>query len=88
MAECEMACHEPRREVDLPLPVEGVKQSGSECLDIGGQIVEEVAVVARDARWRHVQIAGEIERHRAVQNAAHGLGVAVLESAIPIRFAI
>jgi hypothetical protein len=44
VAECEMACHQTRREVDLPLPVERVEQSGSERIDIGGQIVEQVAV--------------------------------------------
>jgi hypothetical protein len=81
-----MTCHEPRREVDLPLPVEGVEQSGSECLDIGGQTVEKV-VVARDARWRHVQIAGEIERIapcRMLRTASAWRS----ESAIPIRFTI
>jgi hypothetical protein len=83
VAECEMACHEKCREVDLPLPVEGIEQSGSESLDIGGQTVEEVGAVAGDARWRHVQIAGEIERHRAVQNAAYGLGVAVRVGSAP-----
>jgi hypothetical protein len=43
------ACHETRRDIDLPLPVEGIEQSGSERLDIGGQIVEEVAAIAGDA---------------------------------------
>src|SRR5262249_54092249 len=46
VAEYEMACHETRREVDLLLPVEGAEQSGSERLDIAGQIVEEFAAVA------------------------------------------
>jgi hypothetical protein len=49
VAECETACHETRRDIDLPLPVEGIEQSGSERLDIGGQIVEEVAAIAGDA---------------------------------------
>ena len=49
MPECETACHETRRDIDLPLPVEGIEQSGSERLDISGQIVEEVAAIAGDA---------------------------------------
>src|SRR5258705_2666910 len=30
--ECETACHETRRDIDLPLPVEGIEPSGSERL--------------------------------------------------------
>src|ERR1700704_782916 len=52
VAEYEMARHQTRREVDLPLPIESVEQSGSEGLDIGGQIVEEGAALAGDAGWR------------------------------------
>jgi hypothetical protein len=79
-----MARHQTRREVDLPLPIE---QSGSEGPDIGGQIVEEVAAVAGDAGWRHIQIAGEIESHRAVQDAAQAPAWRS-ESVMPIRFII
>ena len=68
MAECETACHETRRDIDLPLPVEGIEQSGSERLDIGGQIVEEVAAIAGDAaagtfryRARYVQLGGPLQ---------------------------
>jgi hypothetical protein len=35
----EMACHKARHEVDLPLPVKGVEQSGAERLGIGGKSV-------------------------------------------------
>src|SRR5262249_57502378 len=69
----EVGGHGGGREINLPLTVEGIEQSGSKSLDIGRQIVEEVAAVAGDAGWRHVQIACEIEGHRAVQDAAHGL---------------
>jgi hypothetical protein len=34
-----MACHKARHEVDLPLPVKGVEQSGAERLGIGGKSV-------------------------------------------------
>ena len=40
VAEREMARDQTRRELDLPLAIEGVEQSGAECLDIGGQVVE------------------------------------------------
>jgi hypothetical protein len=71
-----MASHETCREVDLPLPVQGVEQSDAERLGIGGQIVGPIiGTIARDSgRW-HVQITREVERHRAVQNAAYGLEV-------------
>jgi hypothetical protein len=72
-----MACHKARHEVDLPLPVKGVEQSGAERLGIGGQIRQPVVAITGNAGWRHVKIAGEIERHRAMQNGAHGLGMAI-----------
>ena len=77
IAEREMACHETCREVDLPLPVEGIEQGDAERLGFGGQIVEPITAVARDAGRRHVEITREVERHRAVQDAAHGLEVEV-----------
>src|ERR1700716_787463 len=58
VAECKMARHQTRREVDLPLPIESVEQSGSEGLDIGGQIVEEGAAVAGAAGWGAIQLEG------------------------------
>ena len=39
VVERKMACHDTRREVDLPLPVEGIEQSGSKSLNIGGAIL-------------------------------------------------
>ena len=77
VAEGEMACHKARREVDLSLPVKGVEQSGAQRRGIGGQIVQPVVAITGNAGWRHVEIAGEIERHRAIQNGAHGLGMAI-----------
>ena len=72
-----MARDETCGNVDLPLPVEGVEQSDTDLLRIGGQIVEHVAAVARNAGWRHIEIAGEVERHRSVQDATHRLDVAL-----------
>ena len=36
-----------------------------------------LATLARDAGRRHIEIASKIERHRSVQNAAHGRDVFV-----------
>ena len=49
VSEREMACHETCREVDLPLPVEGIEQSDAQRLCIGGQIVRPIiGTIARD----------------------------------------
>src|SRR5437868_15297552 len=71
MAEREMAGHQPSREIHLSLSVEGVEQGGADDIGIGGQGVEFIAAVARNASWRHIKIAGKVKRHRSVKNAAH-----------------
>jgi hypothetical protein len=46
-----MARHETCRQIDLPLPVEGIEQSDAERLCIGGQIVRAlVAAIASTNR--------------------------------------
>src|SRR3954470_9205935 len=77
MAEREIPCHQARGEIDLSLPVEGIEQGGGDRLWIRGQIIEGLAIVARDARWRHIQIASKVKRHRAVQYAADSRDVSV-----------
>src|SRR5437879_13895320 len=77
LAEREMPCHQAGGEIDLSLPVEGVEQGGADRLWIRGQIIELLAAVARDARWRHIEIASKVERHRSVQYAADGRDVSV-----------
>ena len=69
--------HQACGEIDLSLPVEGVEQGGADRLWIRGQIIELLAAVARDARWRHIEIASKVERHRSVQYAADGRDVRV-----------
>ena len=61
-----------RRSIDLLSAVEGVKQSRADLLDRDGQVIEPIAALAGQRRRRHVQVAGEIERHCPVQEAAHG----------------
>ena len=50
-----------------------VEQCGADCHNIGGQIVELLATLTGDAARRHIEVAREVERHRAVQDAAHGV---------------
>src|SRR5262245_66615354 len=61
MAQREMPRHQPCREIDLSLAVEGVEQGGADRLRIGGQVVELLAALARDARWRDIKIASTVE---------------------------
>src|SRR5262249_61729612 len=71
MAELEMPCSKPRRNINLSLPVEGVEQGRADRLGISGQVIEFLAVLTRDAGRRHIEIACKVERHRALQDAAH-----------------
>src|SRR6516162_1460804 len=65
------------RGLDLSLPIESVEQGGADRLRISGQVVELLVALTRKTSRRHVKIASKIERHRAVQNAAHGRDVIV-----------
>src|SRR6266581_4245364 len=87
MAEREMPCHEACGEIDLSLPVEGVEQGGADRLWIRGQIIELLAAVARDARWRHIEIASKVECHRSVQYAAYARAWPRSAGAAPARIA-
>ena len=49
MAEREMPRHQPRRKINLSLPVEGVEQGGADCLRIGRKIVKLIVTLARDS---------------------------------------
>ena len=71
--EDEVAGDEARRGVDLLLAIEGIEQRGADVLDRCRQRVEPIAVLAGQRRRRHVQVAGEMERHGAVQQAARRL---------------
>src|SRR5215470_19720674 len=71
MAKREMPCHKPCREIDLSLPVESVEQGRADRLSISGQVIKSLAMLARDAGRRNIEIARKIERHRSVQDAAH-----------------
>src|SRR6516165_10983343 len=62
----EMPSDETRGEIDLSLSIEDIEQSNADLLRIGGQVIERLAAIARDASWRHIEIASKVERHRSV----------------------
>src|SRR5262249_55247078 len=52
MAEVEMPRHQPCHNINLSLPVEGVEQDRAYRVSISGQVVDLLAVLARDAGRR------------------------------------
>ena len=71
MAEREMPCHEPCREIDLSLPVEGVQQGGADHLRLSGKVVQLFVAVTRHTGRRHIEIASKVERHSSVDYGAN-----------------
>jgi hypothetical protein len=69
----EMARDQPGCCIDLPLAVECIEQSGAERFHIGREVVQRLAGLARQPRRRQVEIAGEMDRHRAMEDGASGL---------------
>ena len=49
VAKRQMTSDQPRREIDLSLPVKSVKQRGADRLGLGRQIVERLRAIAWDA---------------------------------------
>ena len=68
---------ETRGEIDLSLSIEDIEQSNADLVRIGGQVIERLAAIARDASWRHIEIASKVERHCSVQDTTHRLDVAI-----------
>jgi hypothetical protein len=66
----EMPRDETRGEIDLSLSIEDIEQSNADLVRIGGQVIERLAVIARNAGWRYIEIASKVERHRSVQDSA------------------
>jgi hypothetical protein len=60
--------HEARRRCE---------QGNADRLRIGGQVVELLPVLPRNAGRRHIEVSSKVERHRSVQYAAHGRDVIV-----------
>jgi hypothetical protein len=44
-----MTRDETRGKIDLSLPIEGIEQSDTDLLGIGGQVIERFAAIARNA---------------------------------------
>ncbi len=72
-----MPCDETCGEIDLSLSIEGIEQSDVDLVRIGGKVIERLAVIARNAGWRYIEIASKVERHRSVQYATHRLDVGI-----------
>ena len=82
-----MARDQSAGRVDLLLAIERLQQSRADVLDAVGKIIQPIAVLAGQPRWRHVEIAGEVDRHRPVKHPAHRLDPAALLAVVcPIRF--
>jgi hypothetical protein len=64
----------------LLLAVERLEQSMADLGRIVRQVVEPVAVLAWQARRRDVEVAVEVDGHRAVEHAAHRLDVRSLRA--------
>ena len=86
MAELEMPRHEPGRKIDLSLAVEGVEQGDPDRLLIGRQIVGLLVALAWNAGRRDIEVAREIESHRAVQDSPRRREV--IDGRDPIRSSI
>jgi hypothetical protein len=71
MAKREMARDQAAGLIDLPLAIERVQESRADVLDCVGKVVEPVAGLAWEPRRRHVEVAGEIDRHRPVEHPPH-----------------
>src|SRR4051812_40305694 len=65
-----MARDQSASRVDLPFAVEGLEQSGTDFLHLVGKVVQPLAIFSGQSRWRHVEVAGEVDRHRPVKHPA------------------
>jgi hypothetical protein len=83
LAKHEMTRDQPTGRVDLPLAVECLQQSLAESRDVVGKVVEPIAIFARQPRWRHVEISGEVDRHRPVKHPARCLAPNNLRGVCP-----
>ena len=56
--------------IDLPLAIECAEQSRADFLNAVRKVVKGIAVFAGQPRWRHVEIAGKIDRDRPMKHSA------------------
>ena len=73
-----MARDQPSGCVDLPLAIECAQQSRADFLDRVGKVVQPIAAFARQPRGWHVEVAGEVDRHRPVKHSTGRLDPAIL----------
>src|SRR3954451_6476472 len=70
MAQGEMTGDQAGRRIDLPLTIEAVEQRSTDGLGAGWQIIQPTPLVTGQSRWRNCERAGEVDRHRPVQDGA------------------
>jgi hypothetical protein len=75
MSEREMARDQPGCCIHLLLPIKRIEQSDPEFLRIRRKVVQSLAGLARQTCRRHVEVAGEIDRHSPVKDGAGSLAV-------------
>jgi hypothetical protein len=54
VTKCEITRDETRGEIDPSLPIEGIEQRDTNLLGVGGQVIERLAAIARNAGWRYI----------------------------------
>jgi hypothetical protein len=64
--------------VDLPFAIEGAQQSRPDVLDRVRKGVQPIAAFAGQPREWHVEVAGEVDRHRPVEHSTGRLDPAIL----------
>jgi hypothetical protein len=69
VAQREMARDQPSGRVDLPLAIECAQQSRADFLDRVRKVVQSIAAFAGQPRGWHIEVAGEVDRHRPMKHA-------------------
>src|SRR5215207_8170240 len=64
--------------VDLPLAIECAQQSRADFLDRVGKLVQLIAAFAGQPGGWHIEVAGEVDRHRPVKHATGRVDSAIL----------
>ena len=78
VAKREMARDQPSGGVDLPLAIERAEQSRADFLDRVGKVVQPIAAFSGQPRGWHIEVAGEVDRHRPVKHATGRVDPAIL----------
>src|SRR5215204_3852248 len=78
VAKRKMARNQSAGRVNPPLAIECLQQRRLDFLDLVGKIVQGITIFAGQPRWRHVEVAGEVDCHRSVKHPARRFEPALL----------